>query len=97
MRTKRICRVLSVFLIVALLTITLFAAFALSTHSSLRCIVECRICLHLAKLQTVLRQVAGGALYGAALLVALLLLALGGTLHIRYSASLVGWKMRMNN
>ena len=97
LQPKRLSRVLSVLMIVALLAITLFAAFALSTHSSLRCIADCGICLHLAKLQTALRQAVGGALYGVALLAVLLLLAMGASLHVRYSTSLVGWKMRMNN
>ncbi|MCL2842458.1 MAG: hypothetical protein FWE28_03190 [Oscillospiraceae bacterium] len=97
MQTKRFCRFLSVLLIAALLAITLFAAFALSVHSSPNCISDCGVCLHLAKLQTTLRQLVGAALYGTALLLVLLLLAMGAHLHLRYSTSLVGWKMRMNN
>ena len=97
MQTKRLSRVLLLLMIAALLAITLFAAFALSSHSSLCCIADCSICLHLAKLQTVLRQAIGGMHYGAALLVMLLLLTIGASLHIQHATNLVGWKMRMNN
>jgi len=97
LQTKRFSRIFPVLFVLALLAITLFAAFALSTHSSPYCIAECGVCLHLAKLQTALRQLIGASQYGAVVLLALLLLTMGALLRERFSTSLVAWKTRMNN
>ena len=88
---------LSVLLVLALLAITLFAAFALSTHSSPYCIADCGVCLYLGKLQTALRQFVAASQYGAAALLALLLLAMGTRCNERFFTSLIAWKTRMNN